>query len=644
MIGLMYPYPKKATIIRDFIFMFLIIFVVLVFVGCAVAYKTHDYYAHETVNSLKEEHHRIDRTFHTETNFASYVLESLARQLVHDDYTHNPQKMATLLGSFHAGGKDNPFYELMWVNADLNVINTSKYGVLDVPYTVADRDHIKKALTAPWRAHIGRPIQGMQGEQWFLPISLGITDIQGTFIGVLTVTFDIQELTHKMQSSIQKNGVNFAMYTNTLTFVTDSAQSDDSIVPLNEDILAKFYKAAEQSSDSEILSMPSIMRRNLSFALYQKSQYYPYLFCITYDHQYFNDEIISLLKARMMQILVLAGFLFILLWLIRTRLIYPIEHLSEVAKNIISGKSPSYMPRGGSLEIEQLGNHISKLSACIEEQKRVSHELKLKNQYLGRTKETVELLTRARSDFLYTTMHDIQKPLARVHQSILEMLDYEHRTPAYVEQVNEISVGVYHLNQMLEDIKFIARTEYNSLILRETVVHVNFALHRAVRQFHEIPAFRHVNVKIHSDEFMPSVLVDEDRFLHMLVNILCGAASHIVQGTSIEISAHIEFNKQISKELVIEIKYDAHHLLSTQDFGASKPADLSASRAALPVITSRVVHETICFALARMLASLYQGEVAIASSKNDMHKIFLRFSKNILIEAMDNIPLADEDA
>jgi HAMP domain-containing protein len=622
--------PSKTStpsVSRDFILLFVVIMVIITLVSVWVAFKTFENYAEGVVSEMEGEATRIDRSMIVEIKSASYLLESLARQIVQIG-AGKPEKISRLLRSFDDNNNSRND-EFLWLDKNQDAIITSTSGILSKPTNVSDRDYVKKALTAPWHVHMGRPMKGRVTERWVLPLSLGVTDYKNQFVGILILSIDIEALTKELAEVIQQSGMNFSVFTPTLTLITDSQEIGDgdiydkaNVTPLSA---VKFDKKPKG-----MISSPTLFKPLLPFVYYELSSQYPYVIYLTYDQVKNDDKIFSLLQARLVQILIIAVFLLSLLWMVRTRIIRPVEKLSEITAGISAGKAYQPLPKGGPIEIENLGNQIRKLSEYITEQQRIEEEMSLKNQFLGKMKETTQMFTRVRSEFLLGLTKDLETQLKAIlpHMHAVRDQRYGEIPREYIEEIQSATAKIAYLRQVVEDVRTISEAEYGTFSLRESSVNISFAIHRAVRQFHQYPHYRHVEVKLKVSEQLPILIIDEEKFTQILVNLLCGASTTLAQGAAITVSAQVEYNAVGNDELVIHMKYSSQHQPAiSQDHGRQESSKIIDKQEKDPLIKT----DMMCFALSRMLISLYDGELTITTSKNEMNHLSVRFLKNRLM-------------
>ena len=621
---------RNPSVSRDFILLFIVMMVMIALVAVWVAYKTFENYAQNVVSDMESEALRIDHSLGVEIKSTSYLLESLARQIVQAG-AENPENIARLLRSFD-DNNDHRNDEIAWINADQDVVVNSISGVLTKITNVSDRDYVKKALAAPWQVHIGRPLKARLNERWVLPVSLGVTDYRGVFVGVLLISIDIEALTKELAEFLQQSRMEFSIFTPTLTLITDSqTMRDDDIYERGKTTPLTTIDFKKQRSG--VVSMPQLFTPYAPFEYYEMSAHHPYVVYITYNQIARKDKIFSLLEARLVQILAIAVFLLSLLWMVRIRIIKPVERLCEITAGISAGKGYRPLPKGGPVEIENLSNQIRKLADYITEQHRVQEELNLKNNFLLKMKETSQLVSRGRGEFLTQVMKEIDGHLRGVMgpvEAIREQRFGVLKQAKYLQGAAEAMARLSLLYQMVRDVQLVAGLDYESQALRESSVNIAFSLHRAVRQFHQKPHNRHVEVKLKAPDNLPVLIIDEERFTHIIVYLLCGAAATLTQGTPITITAQTEHTEAGNMTLALSLRYTSHlqPALITDTYLETVSEPLPNQHKEISALMVRT--EAISFAMARMLLSLYDAELTINTGNSDINRAIIRFPKNRL--------------
>lgn len=623
----MFGIKTNPSLSRDFVLIALVIIISLCVVSLWVSMDTYEEHSEGIVAQMENESNRIDRALINEIGNAAYVLESLARQISQQG-PDNLAMTSSLLRSFTNQARPEDIFS--WIDGAQEISITSHRGILSKPVDVSDRDYIKKALAEPWKIQIGRPIQGRVSEKWVLPICLGLTDYKGNHVGAVLISLDIDALTHSLEGEIKKNGISFAILSRTLTQLTQVREND---------FFATYYQILEKLGGIDfdvasrgVLTRSGLFNRHDVFSYYTVSSKYPYIILIGYDQVKSFAEINKLLWARIVQILAVALFLLTLLWIIRTRIIHPVEALGEIAAEITRGKPFRPLPHGGPLEIEALSQHMRVMDEYIQERRRIEEEIRHKNNYLIRVKDSAEVINNARMDFLGTLAEELNKPVATIQESA-ETLKDQHFGPLGSEHYIQEASGIYsqavHLGQMIEDIHLISDMEHGIVVLNEKPVNLSFIIHKALRVFQELPQHRHVEIKLRLDESMSQLVIDEDRLVQILVNIFTSALQKIEPGSPMVLECLIEKDHTGAEEMVIMLKYSVRPDDQADYLSFSVYPEMNKQPRAY------VRSGGINMALTRMLISLQQGTLEMNVSTNNVCRIYVRFPEARIWKAGD---------
>lgn len=619
---------SQTSLSRDFILMSVVIVFMLLVVSVWIAYETFDEHSDRTITTLENEATQIDRSLIMEIRNASYLLESMGRQISQ----FGPDKLSQisrLLRSFNHNQENRDIFS--WIDARQRVIVSSKDGIRKKPVDVSDRDYVKKSLAEPWQIQIGRPILGRVSNKWVLPISMGLTDYSGTHIGTLLISLDIQNLTHELQREIRKKGISFAILSKTLTPLTEVYEKNGDLNTLLP--VEKLSGIDFDAKPKGIVTRAQLFDERSYFALYQASRLFPYVIMMSYDGRLSTEEISGLLWPKLVLVCLIGAFLVFALWLIRTRIIRPVEWLSEITSDVTRGKPFRPLPEQSSTEIEFLADQIKKLTQFITERERVEDELLVKNTYLKRVKETAQLVNRARTEFLESLASELDKPVDTIREAAEAMKD-QHFGPmgneTYLRSAFDIYKSSTELKQMIADILSVSALEQGILILHEKPVNVSFCIHRAIRHFHEQPQYRHIDVKIRVDEHMPKLIIDEDRFNQILINMLIGAATQLAPGSSMVLESAIEKGESGADEYNFMLKFNILKIAPNSDLEKLRRLQLVSDRGnASPVF---IRSEGINLALTRMLVSLHQGSMEVQISQNNVCRIYIRFTEKRILQ------------
>lgn len=601
----------QASLSRDFTLLSLFIVVILVLVSAWVTVETLDNHAETVTRQLENDALRIDRSLIVETETASYILESLGRQ-IQATGLEEPEAISQLFFSFAKteGPKRGVF---SWVDKTQYLTISSNLGVLEKPIDVSDRDYIKKSIAEPWKVHIGRPIFGRLSQKNVLPLSLGLTDKNGTYAGSVMIALDIEKLTNDIGRVLRDSGTHFAITNLALTLLTQTPESEKFF---SETFDTKKLATIDYSKKvNGIYSRGSFWNDRKIFSYYERSSQYPFLIFLGLDAKESHSSVMSMLLPRLFQLTVIALFLLFVLWTVRKRIIQPVIRLTQDASSIVRGERFDHERTHGPYEIEQLSYEIKRLYDYIEERRRVESELRLKNADLNRIKEAATLTNQVKAEFFAFVGQELTEPVEVILEQI-ETIKDQHFGPLanakYIAHANEVYDHARQLHAMLEDMKAISEAETGLLALTEQEVDLNFILQKTVRIFRE-KNMGGIDVQTDIPAGMPRLRGDELRLKQMILNILNASARHLESGDAIRIGSAIR-----AQELTISFSYIA----STDTKAKSPLNELN--------FATRSKHG-LELALARLLVAMHQGSLEMKTLPDRTTVVTIKFPASRVI-------------
>ncbi|MEJ0009583.1 MAG: ATP-binding protein [Alphaproteobacteria bacterium] len=592
---------------RDFALLSVFIVFILLLVSAWVTVETIENHAATVSKQMENEALRIDRALIVELENASYLLESLGRQ-IQASGPDNKEAIAQLFYSFAKteGPKSSNF---SWIDRNQNLIISSNLGIIDKPIDVSDRDYVKKSIAEPWKVHIGRPIMGRLSQKMVLPMSLGLTDAHGKYAGSVIVALDIQILTDDISRVLKDTGIGFAITNMALTLITETPQAERFFTEhfdINQ--LAKIDFTQVASGE---YAHPRVLDRHKSFSYFERSSRYPFVIFVGIDSAYSGASIRALLLPRLFQLCVIALFLLFVLWTVRRRIIQPVMQLTYQASAVTRGERFAGETLTGPLEIEQLAYEIKRLYDYIEERRRVESELRLKNAELTRIKEAAQLTNQVKAEFFAYVGQELTEP-AQVILDETETIKDQHfgpiENPKYLQHARDISEHAQQLLEMLADIKSISEAETGLLALSESDIDLGFILQKTVRIFREKNPGA-IDVQLDVSTGLPRIRGDELRIKQMVLNILNASARHLNPGDSVRITSALR-----NAELSISFAY-----VSGPD-----PAKLRTVTPAAITSAGRSKHG-LELALARLLIAMHQGSLEMKTTQDRTTTITVKF-------------------
>jgi hypothetical protein len=618
-------YNKKTSVSRDFLLLSIILIILVGIISIWVSYRTYENYVRTINNDIKNESANIDDFLINKIKYSTYLLESLGRQIVQNNDT---KSIVKLLNSFYDSNKEFSD-EISWLDKSQNILINNNNGLVEQKISLNDRDYVKKSLTAPWQVHIGRPNNSKITNQWLLPLSLGITDYKGDFIGTLVFGINISQLTKELHKMIKLPKADFGIFTTSLNVITDSNKLSNNNSSLLESSQINIINQQLEKKKSVVLSTPDLFNRERSFSYFEKSKQFGYYIYINYKPNNDSSKIVELLQARLVQVFIIFLFLLSMIWMVKTRVIKPVEKLCEVALKINSGGKYVPISKGGPVEIERLAIQIKKISDYLNEQNMINQELKLKNNHLNRLKENYHIITKAHNDFVIQYCIEMQNIIKIIDNKIIKNINDNNKNKIDNNFNLELIENINFIKLIINDINEASRSENDLVHLREHNVNINFLLHRAVRKFHEYITFKHIDVKLKVDESIPNLISDESYLIKIILYILCGISYSINQGSGIELLSQIEYNEHNQKELVLQFKFSASQYEYAERFINQQYENNRLDKNNFePKIKSTVVN----FLIAKMLVSILNGNMSINTNKDESNRIFIKFPQDILIQ------------
>ena len=539
----------KPSLYRDFALLSAMIIFVLLLVSLWIVYKTYQSHSKDILQQLENEAIRIDRALIIEIEEASYLLESIGRQIDTSRGDLEPQ-IQRLFGSF-ASNQPLSSSEFYWIDANQRITMSGHAGRLAEPIEIADRDYMKRALTTPWKIHIGQPVEGRVSGAWVIPIAMGIASADNEFVGAVSISLNIEQLSNVISNVIKEPEIDYAITNTAFTLLTQTSEDND--------FFARYFSMARLSeidfsqTPSGVFSSATWWASDKIYAYYEQSSQYPYIIFVGYDPVYSRSAIGNILLPRLLQIVIMTLFLLLTLWTVRKRIIQPVMQLTEHTQQILRGQNFAHSTANDPIEIEQLAEEIERLSAYIDERRRIEHELAHKNAALMHIKEAAEVTNHLKANFFEQVGEALMQP-ARAISEYIDSMRNELFGPLENEKYQEMAEAMHResfaIMETLDDIRAISKAESGLLALDERPVDLSFIIKKCIRLLKECQPFAQVEVILDLDDEMPKINADELRLKQLILNLLMSAASEIGASDAIRLSS-----LYVDEEARVEITY-----------------------------------------------------------------------------------------
>ncbi|MFT6390062.1 MAG: signal transduction histidine kinase [Cellvibrionaceae bacterium] len=164
---------------------------------------------------------------------------------------------------------------------------------------------------------------------------------------------------------------------------------------------------------------------------------------------------------------------------------------------------------------------------------RRSHDLQIARDKLEVAKRKAEAANRAKGAFLSLMSHELRTPLQSIigyTDLVIEDLKAEGDT-IYSDQLIRVNTNGERLLELINNTLDLAKIEAGKMNVQLTPTHVNSIIEEAVSNIQPLLAKNHnaLEIDVDDDTYMP--VIDHDKMLHMMVNLLSNATKFTKNGT-----------------------------------------------------------------------------------------------------------------
>ena len=600
----------QPSLSRDFKLLAAAVLFVFVLISGGITYRTYEKHSERIAVDLEKEAQRIESVISREMENVSFMLTSLGRQIIIVEPERDYTKISNILKSFD---NKNYIYSIFsWTDVDKKLVVSSNKGILKDPVDISDRDFIQQASADSWKLHIGRPIEGRVSGKWVIPVSMGITDYTGKFLGIISISLDIDILTEQILNLARRDGISFALVSKEMVKLAEISENKNFI---NDNFPAKkFVDVDFDKNPSGLISKGSIVWGTGVYSYYRTSENYPYIVLIGYDADYSDETVNTMLWSRLLMILAVAIFLFSFLWIVRLRVIKPVLDMTTIVSSIARGEKFVPMQQNGPVEIEGLSKQVQLVSKYIDENKRIESELRNKMFLLKKSRENSEINMLSKSEFLAYVAQDMRMPINNIigfSQVLRDQVYGAIENRKYRQYANDIFVIANQLIDKIQNIILHSKAEIGHIDLQEKSLDVSGALSAILRQMTEKLQSRKTSVKIQIDNDIPNLLVDEFRFQQIISNLLLILLDEIVEDEFIRFEAKV-VNEHRDRQFLVLIIGSSSSTPVSQDRLFALASKLFASMSNNSVVSQNLKTAEneitdLRFILAKTLAELHSG-------------------------------------
>src|SRR4029077_17274602 len=159
------------------------------------------------------------------------------------------------------------------------------------------------------------------------------------------------------------------------------------------------------------------------------------------------------------------------------------------------------------------------------------------------TRDTAEIVSRGKSDFLSRMSHELRTPLnAVLGFAELLMMD-DNLTPDQIEMVDTIRKAGSHQLDLINDVLDISRIESGHLSLSNEPIAVDELISEAMHLLHPQAGTRRITMRRSPSTRVLHALADRQRLKQVLINLVSNAVKYNREGGEVEVTAVVDADR-----------------------------------------------------------------------------------------------------
>lgn len=529
-------WSQKSSVNRDFTLLSAVIVFIALLTCAWVTYETYTDQSRKISAEMEQEVLRIERGLKVEIERASHLLEAIGRQILQRNTT-DKTVIAQMLRAFDTNS--DFFNVFVWIDEDMQAVTSSRQGIFDQPVAMGELAHILKSKSEPFKIHLGHAINRTASERVMIPLAMGLTDYTGKYIGTVVINLDLLALTKAVQEYVRSHEVGFAILDENLGVLVTDIKAQKALE--SSIILSKLRLENPVPGQESILTQPSLLDSNRVFSYYRYPASGSMVLLTLYTSEWnaFN----RLILPRLMQLGLVAAFLVALLWLVRFRIIYPVQTLATASAEIARGNTNIQVPDGGPSEIMNLSRQLQNMVAYIGERKRIEEELIAKVLALKTAKDIAEISDQAKMEILRALRQETFPAMEQVLSTanLLQEQPYGPiKTKEYQDAIARLDKDSTHLAELLHEVFEFPRQPFGDPILTRKPVDIGAVLHKCVALLSATLAREEVATTIRVPAELPRLAINELHLTHVVTHLLLACARSIPAGGDLTVEAALE--------------------------------------------------------------------------------------------------------
>lgn len=454
--------PARSTSIAyDYILFSVTIFLSIVLISSGFWFMTYRDELQRKHERLPVQATQIDAIFSDGIDYIAKYAEFIGERIAE----HDPKDLRFIAEQIGGRSSNQPQeYNLYiatvfdWTTPDRQLRVSSKAGILKEPFDMSDRDYLQRTPLYPWTLQVSAPRYGGLSHQWIIPAGLGITDKSNRFLGTITLGVAVDGVAKRIaQGMRQENDIRYLIVSSDMNIAIDSAM--DSATPLN-----KLPTAPAMLDKSSYLETP-ISYNGVEYSYVRKLTKYPYAILIGHSPTMAAEVFNRVFLSRMTGMVAIGGIAILMLYLLRRRLVRPVERLASAAEQISRGEA-ARIRYSGIREIDSLSAQLKKIESYIQAERQATEQLEQKTEQLEAAnvealaaRDAAVKAAQAKTEFLANMSHELRTPMNAIVGLTNILLMKEFPPEQRREYIKTMQLSSHQLMQLINDLLDITKFE-----------------------------------------------------------------------------------------------------------------------------------------------------------------------------------------
>jgi signal transduction histidine kinase len=258
------------------------------------------------ISSMEIELARLERSFTDKVDHTFSIINSINSKIAEDPYNKNHIKNILTVYRNNPSLTNTFSWTLFsWLDSQHHLIVDGKYGIVANPIDLSIRDYVQLTEKENETFHLGTPVIGETSGKWMIPGGVGITDINGNYLGATTIGFEIESMAKILHNVVENPHVNFRLYgKNGAPILHGSFKSFDANKSSEDSVqdmeLEKIINDINTENSKRFSSIALFQNRHAFIA--KKIESYPYIFIVNYDKNSMMKELLYVASSRLSEI------------------------------------------------------------------------------------------------------------------------------------------------------------------------------------------------------------------------------------------------------------------------------------------------------------------------------------------------------